>query len=71
MLQKHNHIKKFTLNELPDEIKEYISQYKDNKKIRGYYFPTKKGIVYIRYILKKNNLDILLQKIPDEDELIV
>ena len=71
MLQKHNHIKKVKLRDLPDELREYFSPYMGNKRVRGYYFPTKKGIVYIRYILKKNNLDILLEKIPKEDELIV
>jgi len=71
MLQKHNHIKKVKLRDLPDELREYFSPYMGNKRVRGYYFPTKKGIRYIKYILEKNNLGILLEKIPDEDELIV
>jgi len=71
ILQKHNHIKKVELRDLPDELRDYFSPYMGNKRVRGYYFPTRKGIKYIRYILEKNNLDILLKKIPDEDALIV
>ena len=70
-LQKNGHVKKIKFRDLPDEIREYISQYKDNKRVKAYYFPTSGGIRYIKYILKKNDLDILLKKIPDEDELIV
>jgi len=70
-LRKNGNIKKVRLNDLPDDVREYVSYYKRNKRIKAYYFPTKGGIRYIKYILKKNNLDILLLKIPDEDELIV
>ena len=71
ILKKNNHIKKAKLSDLPDDVREYVSYYKRNKRIRAYYFPTSGGIRYIKYILKKNDLDILLPKIPDEDELIL
>jgi len=70
-LHNYGYIKKVKLNSLSEELREYLSLFKKNKRIRAYYFPTKKGIRYIKHILKKNNLDILLLKIPDVDELIV
>jgi len=71
ILKRHHHVKKLKLRDIPDELRDYFSTYMGNNRVRGYYFPTKKGITYIRYILKKNNLHILLKKIPDEDALIV
>jgi len=70
-LNKTGYVKKVRLDDLTDEIREYVSLYKINNRIKSYYFPTKRGIRYIKYILEKNNLGILLKKIPDEDELMV